>query len=39
MCTNVHVRNPAKRLHGRKGFRALGPGNGPLGPAMIGDLR
>ena len=39
MCTNVHVRNPAKRLYERKGFRSVGQGNGPLGIAMIKDLR
>lgn len=39
MCTNVHVRNPAKRLYERKGFREVGQGNGPLGLAMIKDLR
>jgi ribosomal protein S18 acetylase RimI-like enzyme len=27
--TNVHVRNPAKRLYERKGFRGVGQGNGP----------
>lgn len=35
MCTNVHVRNPAKRLYERKGFRVDGQGNGPLGLALI----
>ncbi|UNB52915.1 GNAT family N-acetyltransferase [Mycolicibacterium sp. YH-1] len=39
MCTNVHVRNPAKRLYERKGFRVVGQGNGPLGLALIKDLR
>lgn len=39
MCTNVHVRNPAKRLYERKGFRADGQGNGPLGLAMVKVLR
>lgn len=39
MCTNVHVRNPAKRLYERKGFRGAGQGNGPLGLALIKDLR
>ncbi|WP_445165441.1 GNAT family N-acetyltransferase [Mycolicibacterium sp. Dal123E01] len=39
MCTNVHVRNPAKKLYERKGFRAVGQGNGPLGLALIKDLR
>ncbi|WP_157838293.1 GNAT family N-acetyltransferase [Mycolicibacterium aromaticivorans] len=39
MCTNVHVRNPAKRLYERKGFRGDGQGNGPLGLALIKDLR
>ncbi len=39
MCANVHVRNPAKRLYERKGFRVVGQGNGPLGIALIKDLR
>lgn len=39
MCTNVHVRNPARRLYERKGFREVGQGHGPLGVAMIKDLR
>lgn len=39
MCTNVHVRNPAKRLYERKGFRVVGQGNGPLGIALIKDLK
>ncbi|MUM08002.1 hypothetical protein B5P44_24820 [Mycobacterium sp. CBMA 213] len=39
MCTNVHVRNPAQRLYERKGFRVVGQGNGPLGVAMLKDLR
>lgn len=39
MCTNVHVRNPARRLYERKGFRDVGQGHGPLGIAMIKDLR
>ncbi|MCX2713141.1 GNAT family N-acetyltransferase [Mycolicibacterium sp. J2] len=39
MCTNVHLRNPAKRLYERKGFRGAGQGNGPLGLAMIKELR
>ncbi|KAB7751123.1 acetyltransferase [Mycolicibacterium mucogenicum DSM 44124] len=39
MCTNVHVRNPAKRLYERKGFRVVGQGNGPLGLAMVKALR
>lgn len=34
MCTNVHVRNPARRLYERKGFRVVGQGNGPLGLAL-----
>lgn len=38
MCTNVHVRNPAKRLYERKGFRVVGQGNGPLGLALIKRL-
>lgn len=39
MCTNVHVRNPARRLYERKGFREVGQGHGPLGIAMLKDLR
>jgi len=39
MCTNVHVRNPAKRLYERKGFREVGQGNGPLGLVLIKELR
>ncbi|WP_162464143.1 MULTISPECIES: GNAT family N-acetyltransferase [unclassified Mycolicibacterium] len=39
MCTNLHVRNPAKHLHERNGFRVVGQGNGPLGVAMVKDLR
>ena len=39
MCTNVHVRNPAKKLYERKGFRIVGQGNGPLGLALVKDLR
>lgn len=39
MCSNVHVRNPAKRLYERKGFRGVGQGNGPLGLALIKELR
>lgn len=39
MCTNVHVRNPARRLYERKGFREVGQGHGPLGIAMVKDLR
>ena len=35
MCTNVHVRNPARRLYERKGFCVDGQGNGPLGLALI----
>ncbi|MGU3654498.1 GNAT family N-acetyltransferase [Mycolicibacterium sp. A43C] len=39
MCTNVHARNPARRLYERKGFRDVGQGHGLLGTAMIKDLR
>lgn len=39
MCTNVHARNPARRLYERKGFRDVGQGHGPLGIAMIKKLR
>ncbi|WP_160145487.1 GNAT family N-acetyltransferase [Arthrobacter sp. SLBN-53] len=35
MCTNVHARNPARRLYERKGFRDVGRGHGLLGMAMI----
>jgi hypothetical protein len=28
MCTNVHIRNPAKRLYQRKGFRVAGKATG-----------
>ncbi|MGN7778749.1 GNAT family N-acetyltransferase [Mycolicibacterium sp. 22603] len=38
LCTNVHVRNPA-RLYERQGFRDAGHGHGPMGVAMIKDLR
>jgi hypothetical protein len=38
MCTNVHVRNPARRLYERKGFRVVGQGNRPLGLAMVKEL-
>jgi GNAT superfamily N-acetyltransferase len=38
MCTNVHVRNPAKRLYERKGFRLAGQGRGALGIAMLKEL-
>jgi GNAT superfamily N-acetyltransferase len=39
MCTNVHVGNPAKRVYERKGFRAVGQGNGPLGIAVVKTLK
>ncbi len=39
MCANVHIRNPAQRLYQRKGFAVVGPGRGPLGLAMLKDLR
>ena len=39
MCTNVHMRNPAKRLYERKGFRGDGGGHGPLGLALIRERR
>src|ERR1044072_8716463 len=35
---NVHQRNPAARLHERKGFRMVGRGRGALGIAMRIDL-
>lgn len=31
MCTNVHVRNPARRLYERKGFRDARPPQCPMG--------
>ncbi len=34
ICLNVHVRNPAVHLYGRKGFHAVGQGRGALGVAM-----
>lgn len=39
MCTNVHVRNPAQHLYLRKGSRPVGQGRGPLGLALLKDLR
>lgn len=36
---NVHVRNPAIRLYSRNGFEVAGKGRGPLGVAMVRDLR
>lgn len=39
ICTNDHVRNPAKRLYERKGFRGVGQGNGPLRLTLIKDFR
>jgi GNAT superfamily N-acetyltransferase len=36
---NVHVRNPAIRLYSRIGFEVAGKGRGPLGVAMVRDLR
>ena len=39
MCTNVHVRNPARHLYQRKGFEMVGQGRGPLGLAMHKHLR
>jgi GNAT superfamily N-acetyltransferase len=38
LCANVHVRNPAKNLYQRKGFREVGQGRGALGIAMHKDL-
>lgn len=35
---NVHQRNPAQHLYRRKGFRAIGPGRGALGIAMVKEL-
>jgi ribosomal protein S18 acetylase RimI-like enzyme len=39
LCTNVHGHNPAQRLYRRKGFVVAGQGRGPLGVAMLKDLR
>jgi GNAT superfamily N-acetyltransferase len=39
MCSNVHVRNPSRRLYARKGFREIGQGRGALGLALYKDLR
>ena len=39
LCMNVHVRHPAQNLYQRKGFREVGHGRGPLGIAMLKDLR
>jgi GNAT superfamily N-acetyltransferase len=36
---NVHVRNPAIRLYSRTGFEVVGKGRGPLGVAMVRELR
>ncbi len=36
---NVHVRNPAVRLYSRTGFVGAGAGRGPLGVAMMRNLR
>ncbi|BDY26686.1 hypothetical protein hbim_00601 [Mycolicibacterium mageritense] len=38
MCTNVHLRNPARHLYRRKGFKLAGQGRGPLGLAMIKEF-
>ncbi|GAB7067406.1 hypothetical protein H7J06_13925 [Mycobacterium hodleri] len=37
--SKVRVATPAKRLYERKGFHGVGQGNGPLGLALIKDLR
>jgi GNAT superfamily N-acetyltransferase len=36
---NVHVRNPAIRIYSRNGFEVAGKGRGPLGVAMLRQLR
>ncbi|MEH3130981.1 MAG: GNAT family N-acetyltransferase [Mycolicibacterium neoaurum] len=39
LCANVHSRNRARRLYERRGFRTDGRGHGPLGVAMVKELR
>jgi GNAT superfamily N-acetyltransferase len=39
MCSNVHVRNPSRRLYERKGFREIGRGRGALGVTLYKELR
>ena len=36
---NVHIRNPAAHLYSRAGFVVAGKGRGPLGVAMVRELR
>ena len=39
LALNVHIRNPAARLCSRAGFVVAGKGRGPLGVAMVRELR
>jgi len=39
LALNVHIRNPAARLYSRAGFVVAGKGRGPLGVAMVRELR
>lgn len=39
LALNVHIRNPAARLYSRTGFVVAGKGRGPLGVAMVRELR
>jgi GNAT superfamily N-acetyltransferase len=39
LALNVHIRNPAARLYSRRGFVVAGKGRGPLGVAMVWELR
>jgi GNAT superfamily N-acetyltransferase len=39
LALNVHIRNPAARLYSRAGFVVAGKGRGPLGVAMVRQLR
>ena len=36
---NVHIRNPAARLHTRTGFQVAGKGRGRFGVALVRELR
>jgi len=39
LALNVHIRNPAAHLYSRAGFVVAGKGRGPLGVAMVRELR